>query len=122
MALVNIFCGFYLLLAGNVIAPYLYRRRYLRTRGNEGNTHLNITEDSIHVDCPGRSTGKLDWNAVLGVFDGPTITLLYLSPATFLMIPRRVLTGTMHEDLLAICRSRGVPTTYPKLKRAKTSQ
>jgi hypothetical protein len=120
VALLEAFCGLYLLLGGNVIAPYLYRRRYLRTRGNESGTILNITEDSIHVECPGRSSGKLEWNAMLGVFDGPTITLLYLSPATFLMIPRRVLSGKMHEDVLAMCETRGVPSTYPKLKRGES--
>ncbi len=120
VALLELFCGLYLLLAGNVIAPYLYRRRYLRTRGNEYGTILNITDDSISIVCPGRSAGKLEWNAVLGVLDGPIITLLYFSPATFVMIPRRVLSGSMHKDLLAMCESKGVPFTYPKLKRQKT--
>jgi YcxB-like protein len=120
LALLELFCGLYLLLAGNVIAPYLYRRRYLRTRGSEGGINLDITEESIQLDCPGRSSGRLEWNAILGVLDGPSVTLLYLSPATFLMVPRRVLSGAMHQDLLAICKSRGLPFTYPKLKQEKS--
>jgi hypothetical protein len=115
-ALLEAIFGLYLLLVGNVIAPYMYRRRYLRTRGNENGVILDFTEEAVQVDCPGRSSGKLEWKAMLGVFDGPTITLLYLSPATFLMVPRRVLSGTMHEDLLAMCMEKGVPMTYPKLK------
>jgi hypothetical protein len=110
----EVVCGLYLLAAPSIIAPYLWRRLYCRTRGKDGPIVLTITDESIHIDCPGRSVGTIEWPAILGVFDRPAVTLLYLSPAQPLMVPRRVLTGAMHEEFLAICQSKGIPLTYPK--------
>ena len=101
-------CGLYLLLAPNVIAPFFYRRRYRLTRGKENRIVLTISQDSLHFDHPGRSVGTFEWQAILGV-----------SPATFFIIPRRVLGDSMHDELLGICKSQGVPCTYPKLEPAK---
>jgi hypothetical protein len=52
-----------------------------RSRGKEGPIALTITNESIHIDCPGRSVGTIEWQAILGVLDRPAATLLYMSPA-----------------------------------------
>lgn len=109
-------CGLYLLLAPNVIAPFFYRRRYRLTREKDNRIALTISQESLHFEHPGRSVGTLQWPALLGVLDGPSSALLYLSPATFLIIPRRVLGDTMHDELLSMCKDRGLSFTYPKLK------
>ena len=116
-AALEAFFGLYLVLNGTVIAPYLYRRRFLRTRGNENGVNLNISDESIHVDCPGRSSGTIQWSAFLGVFDGPEVTLLYLSAATFLFVPRRSISDAEHQELLAMCMRHGVPLSFPKVQK-----
>jgi hypothetical protein len=114
--------GLYLLLAPTVITPYRVRRHYLRTRGKEGPIIVTITDESIQIDCPGRSVGTVEWQAILGVLDRPTCTLLYLSPGNFLIFPRRVLTDAMHDELLTLCKSKGIPFTYPKLAKKLRTQ
>jgi hypothetical protein len=114
MTLLILVLGLYLLLGPLVIAPYLWRRLYRRTRGRDGMIVLTIADESIHIDCPGRSVGTIEWHAILGVLDRPTTTLLYFSPAQPLILPRRVLVDAAHEELLSICRRKDVPFTYPK--------
>ena len=110
----NAVCGLYLLAAPSVITPYLQRRLYRRTRGKDGPIILTITHESVHIDCPGRSVGTIEWPAILGVLDRPAALLLYMSPAQPLILPRRIFTDATHEKLLNICRSKSVPFTFPK--------
>jgi len=35
------------------------------------------------------------------------------------MLPRRALTDAVHDDLLAICKSKSIPFTYPKADKKK---
>jgi len=107
-------CGVYMLAGPLLLAPYLRRRAYCRTRGKDGPIIFTITDESIHIDYPGRSTGTIEWPAILGVLDRPKVTLLYTSPAQPLMLPRRVLTDSMHDEVPSICKLKGIPFTYPK--------
>jgi hypothetical protein len=119
LILIEAMCGVYFLLAVNVIAPFLYRRHFRRTRGLGGEIILTVTDDSLTLDCPGRSAGTLEWRAILGVLDRSGVTLLYLSPGSFLYLSRRVLDDERRTELLAMCKSKGIPFTYPNLPKQK---
>lgn len=102
-----------------LIAPKFWRRYwrdlYSRTRAQDGAVILTISDDSIHVEWPGKSVSTIEWAAVLGVLDRANVTLLYVLPTQPMVLPRRVLNDGMHDELLSICRSKGIPFTYPKL-------
>lgn len=115
VVLFELVCGLYLLLASWVIAPFLYKRAYRRHHTGPHATNLDFEQDAIHVDCPGHSSGRLEWSTVLGTFESETTLLLYLAPARFLIIPKRFLEGSQLSDLSNLLREKNVPVGSPKV-------
>jgi hypothetical protein len=122
LILIESLCGVYCLLAGNVLAPFLWRRQFRRTRGLGGEVVLTITAEFLTMDRPGRSAGTIEWGAILGVLDWPDVTLLYISPASFMYFSRRFIDDAQRFELLALCKSKCIPFTYPEVEKNKKAQ
>lgn len=115
LVIFEVMCGLYVGLSSLVIAPLLYRRAYRRR--SCGQTHENVitfAEEAIDCDCPGHSRGRIEWAAIRGMIESDTTILLYLAPARFLPIPKRVITDPERQEILATIRSKGVPFGCPK--------
>ena len=104
---------FYLSVITLILSPYFKRQLRRPARGQNGPVILTITDESIHAEAPG-ITSAIEWTAILGVLDRPKVILLYASSTRPLVIPRRILTDSMYDELLSLCRSKGIPFTYPK--------
>jgi hypothetical protein len=115
LSIFEVICGLYIALGTSVIAPLLYRRAYRRRHcGQLHENVISIAADAIDYDCPGYSRGRLEWEAIRGAIESDTTILLYLAPARFLPIPKRVISESEQQELLAIIRSKGVPFKSPK--------
>jgi len=105
----------YLILAKPVITPWLYRRCYRRRQhGAPHETILTFTDDAIDCDCPGHSHSTIEWPAILGLIESKMTVLLYISPAMFFNIPKRVLTESQLDELRSMLHSRQIPKGSPK--------
>src|ERR1700749_2982448 len=76
IVLLEFVLGLYVLLASRVLGPLLYRRAYRQRQGNGSDvTTLEFEDDAILMDCPGHSSGRLDWTAILGTVESETTLL-----------------------------------------------
>jgi hypothetical protein len=107
--LFEIMFGLYMILADAVIAPLQLKRAYRRRLTAEPREHtLTIDQDRIESDSPGRSHATLEWELAKGMVESRTSILIYFSAATFLIIPKRVLSDAQQAEmnaLLGVCRA-----------------
>jgi hypothetical protein len=114
-AIFNIAVGLYLALWSPLIVPFLYKRSYRRRlSGGSNQVEVTILDSSLTWDCPGEAVSILEWPTVKGVVESPTTILFYLSPASFLVIPTRIITPDQHQELMSLLRSKGIPLSCPK--------
>jgi len=111
--------GFYALLIADVIAPYFHRKAFRRSRMKTAEVILTLTDEVVCCEMPGLSEERIQGDGFVGVLDWPEVMLLYLSPAMFLYVPKRVLSDAEHRQMLEWFGEKGVPLTYPKMSRAK---
>lgn len=115
LVIFEIVCGLYVALGTSVVAPLLYRRQYRRRHC--GQLHENVitfSDESIDCQSPGHSQGTLEWPAIRGVIESDTTILLYLAPAHFLPIPKRVVSESEVQEILTMVRSKGIPFSCPR--------
>jgi hypothetical protein len=111
---IEVVWGLYLIFA-QPISTLLYRRAYKRRFGGQRHeTTLTISDEAIDCVCPGRSSGTLQWSAINGAIESPSSIPIYLSPAMYLNIPKRVLSESQTEELMAMLRNKDVPMKAPK--------
>lgn len=65
------------------------RRCYKRTRSGNGSCQLTFDEETIRVEGQ-YSKGEMDWKAIHSFREDAKVFLLYLAPAKFIAIPKRV--------------------------------
>ena len=58
---------------------------------------LGWDDEGLHSTCE-VSSGDTEWNALLKWREGKSVFLLYFSPESFLVIPKRALTGEVLVD------------------------
>jgi hypothetical protein len=117
MILFEAACGLFLV-AMPFLRPVLYRRAYRRrSNGAQQSVTFDFEQDAIHFDCPGRSSGQLEWSALTGAYESSTTLLLYTAPALFMAVPKRVLAHAQFNELVAFIREKGVPNGYPDAKK-----
>jgi len=84
---------------------HLYLRyRFRLTRISDGACYFDFEEQYITTEIPGFSKGTVEWAAVKKYRANNRILLIYLSRASFLIVPIRALAAGELEDLLTTLR------------------
>jgi YcxB-like protein len=95
--LLMIFCAIVLL-----CYPFYLRIRlwkcYSRTRIDDGNLKLDLSGEGIHSESSNTKT-DIAWNAVQSFAEDKHLFMLYLAPAKFIAIPKRICTVQQIDDL-----------------------
>ena len=87
---------------------WIWRRLYRRTRSGSGNCNLNFGPDLIRTQAE-HSRSEVEWPAIKRFTEDEKLFLLYLAPARFLVIPKRVCSAEHIEELRALFQSKIAP-------------
>lgn len=93
-------CGLILMLCP-VYLHFQMRRCYKRTRSGPGQCAVRFDEDALQITGI-NSKSELDWKAINTFRENRKIFLLYLAPARFIAIPKRVLSEGQIEELKSL--------------------
>jgi hypothetical protein len=104
-----IICGI-VLLCCPIYLHFQLKRCYKRTRTASEGCHLALEEQSIQVEGE-FSKGELSWKAILSFREGAEVFLLYLAPAKFIPIPKRVCSQEQIGELRNLLLSKVQPAT-----------
>lgn len=80
------------------------RRSYKGTRSGTGNCTLEISQEIITTKSV-HSKSEVEWSAIRSSAEDRTTFLLYLAPARFLVIPKRVCTDGQVNELRALLQN-----------------
>jgi hypothetical protein len=85
--------------------PLYYRLRlkrcYSRTRIGNGEQSVIITEEGIHVNAENASS-DINWKAVQSYLYDNDVFMLYLAPAKFIALPKRILSPEQMSELKSL--------------------
>jgi len=113
--LFEIVFGLYLIFADAVIVPFQLKRAYRRRTTVEPREHtLTIDQDRIESDSPGRSHATLEWELAKGMVESRTSILIYFSAATFLVIPKRILSDAQQAELKILLGQKDIHHGAPR--------
>ena len=98
--LIMIFCG--VILTGY---PFYMRWKlkqcYKRTRIDDGESKIVFDEARIRVEAR-HASSEMDWDGVKSHFENGKVIMLYLAPAKFIVVPKRVCTDEQIAELHAL--------------------
>lgn len=80
---------------------YMYwvtRRSYIRTRSTTEDCSVEFGQEMIRTQGP-HTRSELEWTAIQSSFEDRKLFLLYLAPARFVVIPKRVCTAEQVDEL-----------------------
>ena len=86
------------------------RRCYKRTRSGNDGCQLIFDEGRISVEGQ-YSKGEMEWKAIHYFREDKSVFLLYLAPAKFIAIPKRVCTEEKITELRSLLSRQVKPTT-----------
>jgi len=101
--------GLYCIL-GAPITKALLRRRYKRTRIGASQLTLRFEDDALYSDCADTSSSRIEYATFKSVRETKEFVMIYLAPAVFIAVPRRVLTGDQESQLLTFLAGKISPT------------
>ena len=93
---VSVFSIIYVILCGIFLTCYpiyirhRYKRCYKRTRTEGSQCTITLQDDNILTETE-NSKSELDWKAIRSVRESDHVILLYMAPAKFLALPKRVI-------------------------------
>jgi YcxB-like protein len=91
-----------------VFYPWYYRARlkrcYRRTRTGDGEISVELGESMIHVKTE-NSNSELTWKAVQSFLEDQKLFMLYLAPAKFIALPKRVFSPEQIVELQSFLAS-----------------
>jgi hypothetical protein len=91
-----------------VFYPWYYRGRlkrcYRRTRTDNGEISVELGESLIHVRTQ-TSNSELSWKAVQFFLEDQKLFMLYLAPAKFIALPKRVFSHEQIGELQSLLAS-----------------
>ena len=100
----GIACG--LLLIGLALyVRWVTKRSYVLTRGNCGDCTIELEPEIIRTKCL-HSRSEIEWTAIQSSTEDNLMFLLYLAPARFLAIPKRVCTEQQINGLRTLLQDR----------------
>ncbi len=79
------------------------KRCYKRTRIDDGNVSLNVSDEVIHSESSNTRT-DIAWNAVQSFAEDKHVFMLYLAPAKFIAIPKRICSAQQIDELRSLCQ------------------
>jgi hypothetical protein len=89
---------------------HLYLRyRFRLTRISDGACYLDFDEECITTEMPGFSKGTVEWAAVKKWRANNKVLLIYVSRASFLVVPIRAFAAGEFEELVATLRRKIAP-------------
>ncbi len=84
---------------------HLYlRHRFRLTRISDSTCHFNFEEENIATELLGFSNSTVEWAAVKKFRAGNKILLIYVSRASFLVVPVRAFGAGEYEGMIALLR------------------
>jgi hypothetical protein len=105
-----------LVICGLILCSYpIYRnfqlkRCYELTRTDSGGCTFDLSSDGIKTATQ-NSAGDIGWKAIHTVKQDSNLFMLYLTPAKFLAIPKRICSPAQIEELNQLFESRVPPKT-----------
>ena len=84
------------------------RRCYKRTRTDNGDCRLDISSSGI-MTATDNSASEIGWKAIHDVNQDSNLFMLYLAPAKFLAIPKRICSAAQIEELNQLFASQVLP-------------
>jgi hypothetical protein len=81
-----------------------FRHRFRSTRISDSACCFDFEDQNITTEMPGFSKSTVEWAAVKKYRTSKKMLLIYLSRASFLVIPVRALAASEYEELIAILR------------------
>ena len=91
--------GLYFILS-TPITKALLRRRYTRTRIGGNQITLRFEDDALYSECAGTSSSRFEYTTFKSVRETKWNVMIYLAPAVFIAVPRRVLAGDQESELI----------------------
>jgi hypothetical protein len=82
------------------LAKFRLGRRYMRTLIHKGSVTLRFEEDAIYSEHPGVASSRIEYTIIKSLYPAKNCILVYLAPAVFLILPRRIMTVTQQTELL----------------------
>jgi len=104
-AWVECLIGTYFMFVG-ALNKTILARRYRRTRIGTGPLTLRFEDDAIYSDCEGSSSSRIEYSAIKSLRPTTHNIVIYLAPAVFLAIPRRVLSEGQQSDLVGLINAK----------------
>jgi hypothetical protein len=82
--------------------PFYWRfklkRCYVRTRTGDGSRAYDFGETQIRAQEPGAKS-EIEWSAVRSIAEDKKVFLLYLAPAKYILIPKRLCAEEVADEL-----------------------
>ena len=76
---------------------------YLRTRTDNGSCTLELNEDVIRMQGS-NAKSEVDWTAVKSTVENDKVILIYLAPAKFFVIPKRICDEQQLNEVRELCK------------------
>jgi hypothetical protein len=104
-----IICGI-VLVGCPIYLHFQLRRCYKRTRSGKDGCQLTFGEDRIGIQGQ-YSKGEMEWKGIRSFRDDKNVFLLYLAPARFIAIPKRVCTDEQIDEIRSLLLRQVKPET-----------
>jgi len=86
------------------IAKFRLGRRFQRTRINSCPVTLRFEADAIYSEQPGVASSRIEYTVIRSLYPSKNSIMVYLAPAFFLILPRRMMTETQQAELITFLR------------------
>lgn len=97
-------CGLFLA-AKPLYRRFWFKRCFRRTQAGSGDCSIDFDETLIRIREQG-ARGEVEWSALRSFAENEKLFLLYLAPARFIQIPKRVCTADQADELRNLFRER----------------
>lgn len=104
-----VICGL-MLCSYPIYRNFQLKRCYDRTRTDNGTCTLDLCPEGIKTATE-NSLGEIGWKAIRSVNQDDNLFMLYLAPAKFLAIPKRICSPAQIEELSQLFMSQVSPKT-----------
>jgi hypothetical protein len=81
------------------------KRCFSRTRVGDGDCKIELGEDCIRM-AGGNTKSEIDWAAVRSMAENERVFMLYIAPAKFIAIPKKVCGSDQIEEFRQLCSRR----------------
>ena len=86
-----------------------FKKSYRRTRCGEGDVEVLLNENGIFSEISGLTKGEFSWKATKSWREDKEQVLIYLAPAIFVILPKRVVTESQLNDLRELLHRKMTP-------------